>query len=717
MKKYNDNIILAILGVAGAGKGSVSSILRKYPETFGFSVSYVNRAPRPDETPGVEYNFVSDAEFDEKVKKGEFLEWEHVHDNKYGTGKADFDGLLESGKIPVLEVDVKGLKNLKKKYNNIVSFFIIPPSVEIAMERLKKRRTETEEQIALRVSRYQMEMEEGKKCDHIIINDDLARAQNELLNIIEIERTKKHDGAKIRKIVSFFSLILFTAVTIGLGLAQANFWEKQKLASQDSESSTVATTQTLPTVSSDQTTMTATPKTSPPEKQVVKSASPTKEIKQKIAAEPPKTTVASSTPIVAETQKNTDGSTTTVVTTGGSVTSADLSQTLSGSTTKISTPQDIVYKDETGRHGELGTVLKDYLNTSLKWKNEVSYLTNITLRDAGQTGWTGQYLGSYTIAPDGKDIVSATGSIILNTSYYENSSLFIDYMKLTLSHEYGHHYTLWHKWVEWDLPISTRFPDSYYTLRSLSKSTTATDYSLGWQNCEAEIIAEDYSYLYSGYGYDAMASKYGYPGEAVRVWLGNIGSADLLNPVTNNPPIVSIVEPVEAAVLSGDVDFKVNASDDLGISKVRFYVDSTLILEDLNSPYQAVISTARFASGNHELKVIASDGTLETTSTLSVNFQNDVVDTEKPTIDILAPAANPFTTTSADISISLVAHDNNKIEKIELIFNDIVQGSWDRDILDIAITLSGHGNYSLTFRAYDDVGNYTDSILVVDWPE
>lgn len=185
MNKSKSKIIV-ISGVAGSGKGSVWSVLKNYPDKFGISISYTSRKPREGEANSVDYNFISEQEFDKAVKEGEFLEWENVHFDKYGTNKADFEQILASGKIAVLELDVKGMENIADKYKNITSIFITTPTMEDAMKRLKKRGTEDERTLEKRISRYKMEMTYAKNYDHIIVNDDLKRAQEELLEILSI---------------------------------------------------------------------------------------------------------------------------------------------------------------------------------------------------------------------------------------------------------------------------------------------------------------------------------------------------------------------------------------------------------------------------------------------------------------------------------------------------------------------------------------------------
>ena len=143
-------------------------------------------------------------------------------------------------------------------------------------------------------------------------------------------------------------------------------------------------------------------------------------------------------------QKNADGSQTAVVSDGG-ISSSELSRVASLGPNG-SSPFSIRYVDETGNYPALEGALKDYLNTQLRWGGEVNYLYQNNRQKCGN--WMGgAVFRSYTANSNG-DIVSAFGYIVLNVYYHKDSPQFVDYMKLVLSHEYGHHYTLYHKWVD-----------------------------------------------------------------------------------------------------------------------------------------------------------------------------------------------------------------------------------------------------------------------------
>lgn len=175
--------IIAISGVSGAGKGSVCSCLKNI-SNIEFSISYATRGKRLGEENGREYWFISNAEFDQAVKNGEFLEWEEVHKDRYGTKEKDLENILSSGKIPLLDIEYKGVGNVKKIFSNVVTVFITVSSINVAMERLRNRGTETESEMELRIKRYAEEMSQQNNYDYIIVNDELKRAQDELLKIV-----------------------------------------------------------------------------------------------------------------------------------------------------------------------------------------------------------------------------------------------------------------------------------------------------------------------------------------------------------------------------------------------------------------------------------------------------------------------------------------------------------------------------------------------------
>jgi len=182
--KNKEKPIIAISGVGGAGKNSVMEIFKKYPDKFTFFVSYTDRPQREDDVPGESYHFISQEEFSKAIENDEFMEWEQIRGEfRYGRKKSDLEKIIRSERIPVMNIDVKGVEKFKKTYH-IVSFFIVPPSREEALRRMKKRGTDTEKAIQDRIDRYDFEMSYKDRFDHVIINDNLEVAQKEILEIV-----------------------------------------------------------------------------------------------------------------------------------------------------------------------------------------------------------------------------------------------------------------------------------------------------------------------------------------------------------------------------------------------------------------------------------------------------------------------------------------------------------------------------------------------------
>ncbi|MEK9156255.1 MAG: Ig-like domain-containing protein [Patescibacteria group bacterium] len=425
--------------------------------------------------------------------------------------------------------------------------------------------------------------------------------------------------------------------------------------------------------------------------------------------------------IVGETTENSDGSTTTVVA-EGTVNQTDLNRVASLSSGS-GDPYAIKFTDETGTNAALEAVVKDFLNSTLKWGSEISELREITVRDAGDVGWSGQYFGSYTTAPSG-DITSAYGGVTLNVHYYKDSPDFNDYMKLIFSHEYGHHYTLYHKWVNGDLPATERFPDSYYDARPLSKTSTAVDYSLGWEDCEAEIIAEDYSYLYSGYDYHAMSNTYGYPSDpGTRNWLNDIANSVKAPTIADVPPTVALGAPVEGAVLSGSVAVTATAADDRQVARVDFYLSDALLISDATSPYETSFDSSLYVNGAYIIKAIVSDSAGQTAlSLINVTIYNTLspptpppTDTIAPSISFSEPETNPVAWTGGRLLITTTATDNVGVANIKLYINEKLVAEEQSGTLSRWWNwFSGAGQYTLRAVAADAAGNTDEATTVVD---
>ena len=180
----NQGNLYIISSVAGGGKSTlIDLLLRKHPEIL-FSVSYTSRPIRGGEKNGLNYHFVSKEEFEDLVVKNYFYEWAQVHDNYYGTPKEFIEKNLKDGKKIILDIDVQGADKVKSSLPSCVSIFIVPPSREIWVERLKNRGTDDPQVIEKRIKNGLHELEAQDRFDNRIVNNELMKALDELESII-----------------------------------------------------------------------------------------------------------------------------------------------------------------------------------------------------------------------------------------------------------------------------------------------------------------------------------------------------------------------------------------------------------------------------------------------------------------------------------------------------------------------------------------------------
>jgi guanylate kinase len=167
---------------SGAGKTTLVHKLLESFEQYAFSISACSREPRENEIDGVDYYFIGLENFKQKISENAFVEWEEVYkDNFYGTLKSELIRIWSMGKTVVFDVDVVGGLNLKKVFkNNALAIFVNPPSMEILEERLRGRKTESEEEIQMRISKALDEMERAAEFDVIIENNILEQAVEEV---------------------------------------------------------------------------------------------------------------------------------------------------------------------------------------------------------------------------------------------------------------------------------------------------------------------------------------------------------------------------------------------------------------------------------------------------------------------------------------------------------------------------------------------------------
>ncbi len=169
---------------SGTGKTSLAHELLKRVRNLAFSVSHTTRAPRPGETHGVHYYFVSAGEFEAMAARGEFLEHATVFGNRYGTSRRVIDDLFQEGKSVILDIDWQGARAIKQAMPEAVSVFILPPSRQVLQERLANRRQDAPEVIARRMAEAVSEMSHYREFDQLVVNDDFDAAVADLVAII-----------------------------------------------------------------------------------------------------------------------------------------------------------------------------------------------------------------------------------------------------------------------------------------------------------------------------------------------------------------------------------------------------------------------------------------------------------------------------------------------------------------------------------------------------
>jgi guanylate kinase len=186
-----------IAGPSGVGKGTVvREVLSRTPERLVLSVSATTRPPRPGETDGTDYYFVDDEDFDRMVAGGEMLEWAEVfHGHRYGTPSGPVGLHRDAGNDVVLEIDVEGARWVRERVPDAVMILLEPPSRAELERRLRSRGTESDASIAERLAKADWELSQRSLFDHVVVNDELARASTQVAAIIESSRVRPASDA------------------------------------------------------------------------------------------------------------------------------------------------------------------------------------------------------------------------------------------------------------------------------------------------------------------------------------------------------------------------------------------------------------------------------------------------------------------------------------------------------------------------------------------
>jgi guanylate kinase len=182
--------IFVVSGASGTGKHTVITRALQADPSLTHSISATTRAPRHGEQDGREYYFLNRAEFERRVAASEFAEWAEVHGNLYGTLRSELDRIVASGKDALLELDVQGMRNVKRIGIDAVTVFIMAPSFEVLEQRLRARGTDADDVIAVRLRNAREEVAAKDEFDHVIVNVDIQEAVDELTAIIKAVRER-----------------------------------------------------------------------------------------------------------------------------------------------------------------------------------------------------------------------------------------------------------------------------------------------------------------------------------------------------------------------------------------------------------------------------------------------------------------------------------------------------------------------------------------------
>lgn len=169
---------------SGTGKTTLCRVIMKTFDNIGYSVSHTTRPPREGETHGTDYYFVSKEEFKTMVKEEKMAEWAEVHGNYYGTSVQFLKECLNAGSDVLLDIDVNGAKQIVKKFPDAATIFIMPPSMDVLRDRLNSRNSDSPETIERRIENAAGEIAEKDFYKHIVVNDNLDKAINEMTELI-----------------------------------------------------------------------------------------------------------------------------------------------------------------------------------------------------------------------------------------------------------------------------------------------------------------------------------------------------------------------------------------------------------------------------------------------------------------------------------------------------------------------------------------------------
>jgi guanylate kinase len=184
---------------SGGGKTTIARRLLALRDDVGYSVSCTTRAPRPHEVDGTDYHFLTDDEFVRRRLAGDFAESAEVHGNLYGTLRSEIARVLGNGQHVIMDIDVQGARQIREAFPASVTVFVLPPSGEVLLERLRKRKTESPQQLVSRLNSALQELRAVEEYEYIVVNDDLDHAVQRVSAILDAEVVSRERVSGLRQ--------------------------------------------------------------------------------------------------------------------------------------------------------------------------------------------------------------------------------------------------------------------------------------------------------------------------------------------------------------------------------------------------------------------------------------------------------------------------------------------------------------------------------------